>query len=94
MIYRIVTYDRATERMVANLPIPWTFVAEIRKIAGVTPFDDGMGEYELTDEQVCRIAQILRFRPEPELFFYYLEPFDQPDGGLSRGTVSLGEPPP
>jgi hypothetical protein len=84
MIYRIVTYDRASERMVANLPIPWTFVAKIRKIAGVTPFDDGMGEHVLADAQVRRIAQILHFRPEPELFFYYLEPFNQPDGGLRQ----------
>ena len=83
-IYRIVTYDRATERMVANLPIPWTFVAKIRKIAGVTPFDDGMGEHQLTDAQVRRIAQILHFKPETELFFYYLEPFNQSDGGLRQ----------
>jgi hypothetical protein len=86
MIYRIVTYDKATERMVANLPIPWTFVAEIRKIAGVTPLDDGMGEYPLTDEQVRQIAQILHLRPEPEAFDYYLEPFNQPNGGLSQET--------
>jgi hypothetical protein len=84
MIYRIVTYDKATERMVANLPIPWPFVAEIRKLAGVTPFDDGMGEHELTDEQVRRISQVLHFTPDPDHFFYYLEPFNQPDGGLRQ----------
>jgi len=84
MIYRIVTYSKATERMSGNLPIPWSHVAKIRKMAGVTPLDDGLGEYTLNDEQVRQIAGILGFRPEPERFYYCLEPFDQPDAQRSQ----------
>ena len=84
MIYRIVTYDKATDRMAGNLPIPWPQVGKIRKIAGVQPRDDGLGEYPLDTKQVRQIAEILQFRPEPERFYYCLEPFDQPDNGLNQ----------
>ena len=45
MIYRIVTYDKTTERIKGDLPIPRSAVDQIQQIAGFGPQDDGLGEY-------------------------------------------------
>jgi hypothetical protein len=84
MIYRIVTYDKRTGRMAGNLPLQWQFVAQVRKIAGVQPTDDGLGEYPLAKEKIKKISMLLHIRPEPDLFDYYLEPYEQPDNGLHQ----------
>ena len=52
------------------------------------PQDDGLGEYPLDDEQTKQVAKILGFRPEPERFYYYVEPYDPPlDCGFQEGTA-------
>ena len=86
MIYRIVTYDRTTERMKGNLPIPSSVLKEIKRIAGFGPKDDGLGEYPLNEAQTRQVAQILDFNPEPNRFYYYFEPYEPPedDDGLQR----------
>ena len=87
MIYRVVTYDRKTERMRGNLRIPPNMRAEIKRIAGFQPQDDGLGEYPLNEEQTRDIAQILGFRPEPDRFSYYVEPYEPPaDDGLKAAA--------
>ena len=55
MIYRIATYDRTTDRMKGNLPIPSSVLKQIKRIAGFGPNDDGRGEYPL-DEAQTRVA--------------------------------------
>jgi hypothetical protein len=83
MIYRVVTYDKASERMRGNLPIPPSVLREAKRIAGFRPQDDGLGEYLLNEEQTAEIASLLGFRPEPDRFFYYIEPYQPPeDSGL------------
>jgi hypothetical protein len=53
--------------------------------AGFQPQDDGLGEYPLDDEQTRRVARILGFRPEPNKFYYYVEPYEPPeDDGLQK----------
>jgi hypothetical protein len=86
MIYRIVTYDRATERMKGNLPIPSSVLEEIKRIVGFGPQDDGLGEYPLDEGQTRQVARILDFNPEPDRFYYYVEPYEPPedDDGLQR----------
>jgi hypothetical protein len=74
MIYRIVTYDRATER-----------------IAGFGPQDDGLGEYPLDEAQTRQVARILDFNPEPDRFYYYVEPYEPPeDDGLQPTAKAQG----
>lgn len=91
MIYRIVTYDKPTERMKGNLSIPLSVLPKIKRIAGFQPQDDGLGEYPLDDGQTRQIAKILGFRPEPEGFYYYLEPYDPPEkNGLEPAYVTSG----
>jgi hypothetical protein len=83
MIYRIVTYDRASERMRGSMPIPSTVLDQIKRIAGFGPQDDGLGEYPLNDAQARQVAKILDFNPEPDRFYYYIEPYEPPkDDGL------------
>jgi len=59
MIYRIVTYDKTTERMKGNLPIPPSVVEQIKRIADFSPQDDGLGEYPLDEQQIRQVAGIL-----------------------------------
>ena len=85
MIYRVVTYDRGTERMKGNLPVPANLLDQVKDIAGFQPQDDGLGEYLLSDEQTRRVAQVLGFRAEPNKFYYYIEPYEPPeDDGLQK----------
>jgi hypothetical protein len=85
MIYRIVTYDRATERMKGNLQVPSNVLDEVKKIGGFQPQDDGLGEYPPDEEQTRKVARILRFHPEPDKFYYYVEPYEPPeDDGLQQ----------
>ena len=85
MIYRVVTYDKTTERMRGNLPIPPSVLEEIKRIAGFDPRDDGLGEYPLDEEQTRRVARTLEFNPEPDRFYYYIEPYEPPeDDGLQQ----------
>src|SRR5947208_15680053 len=88
MIYRIVTYDRATERMKGNLPIPPSIFEEIKRIAGFGPKDDGLGEYPLDEAQTRQVARILDFNLEPDCFSYYVEPYKPPQDR----RVDLGFP--
>ena len=85
MIYRIVTYDKTTERMKGSLPISASVFEDIKRIAGVAPKDDGLGEYPLDEGQTRQVARILDFDPEPDRFYYYVEPYEPPeDDGLQR----------
>ena len=91
MIYRVVTYDRATERMKGSLVVPPSILAKVKKIAGFKTEDDGLGEYKLDAAQTKQIAKILGFRSEADRFFYYVEPYDPPeDCGFQQETASTG----
>ena len=87
MIYRVVTHDRTSERMKGSLVVPPSVSAKVRKIACFKPQDDGLGEYPLDEEQTRQVAKVLGFRPEPDRFYYCVEPYDPPeDSGFQQGT--------
>jgi hypothetical protein len=65
MIHRTVTYDKTTERMKGNRPIPSSVLDQVKRIAGFDPKDDGLGEYPLDELQTRQVARILDFSPEP-----------------------------
>ena len=79
MIYRVVTYDRSTERMKGHLAVPPVILDRVKKVGGFQPTDDGLGEYPLNELQTRQIAQLMGFHPEPERFFYYVEPYEPVD---------------
>lgn len=90
MMYRVVTYDRASEVMKGSLIVPPSVLAKVKKIAGFQPQDDGLGEYPLDEAQTRQVAKILGFSPEPERFFYYVEPHDPPeDSGLQQEPTTV-----
>lgn len=79
MIYRVVTYDKVTERMKGTFAIPSSLIQEVKSIAGFKPHDDGLGEYPLDQDQTAQVARVLGFSPEMDKFFYYVEPYDPPE---------------
>lgn len=79
MIYRVVTYDRTSEGMRGSLIVPPSILTKVKKIAGFKATDDGLGEYPLDETQTRQVAKILGFRPEPDRFYYYVEPYDPPE---------------
>lgn len=86
MIYRVVTYDRETERIKGTLVVPPNVLGKVKKIAGFQPQDDGLGEYPLDEAQTQQVAKVLGFTPQPDRFFYYVEPYDPPeDSGFQQG---------
>lgn len=88
MIYRIVSYDRMTERMKGSLIVPPSVLGRVRIIAGFQPHEDGLGEYPLDEEQTRHIAALLGFRAEPDRFDYAVEPYDPPeDSGFQEQTI-------
>ena len=90
MMYRIVTYDRSSETMKGSLIVPPSVLAKVKKVAGFQPQDDGLGEYPLDGEQTRRVAKLLGFSPEPERFYYYVEPYDPPeDSGFQELSAPL-----
>ncbi|MGH7038325.1 MAG: DUF7683 domain-containing protein [Stellaceae bacterium] len=87
MIYRVVTYDRTSERMRDSLIIPPSVLSKVKRIAGFKPQDDGLGEYPLDESQTRQVAKVLGFRPETERFYYHVEPYDPPeDSGFQEPT--------
>ena len=89
MIYRVVSYDRTTERMKGSLIVPPSVVKQVKVIAGFQPHDDGLGEYPLDEKQTREVAGLLGFRPEPDRFHYSVEPYDPPeDTGFQEQTIA------
>ena len=79
MIYRVVTYDRTSERMKGSLIVPPSVLAKVKRIAGFKSEDDGLGDYLLDQTQAKQVAKLLGFTPETDRFFYYVEPYDPPE---------------
>jgi hypothetical protein len=89
MIYRVVTYDKTTERMKGSLIVPPSVLAKLKKVAGFQPKDDGLGEYPLDEEKTRQVGKLLGLRPEPNRFYYCVEPYDPPeDSGFGIETTA------
>ena len=81
MIYRIVTYDRTSERMKGSLVVPPSVLAKVKGL-WIQGGDDGLGEYPLDEAQTKQVAKILGFRPEADKFYYSVE------GPTTRPTIA------
>jgi hypothetical protein len=92
MIYRIISYDRSTERMKGSLIVPPSVLEQVKAVAGFQPQDDGLGEYPLGEEQARQVASVLGFSAEPDRFYYYVEPYDPPeDSGFQEQFTSVSD---
>jgi hypothetical protein len=89
MIYRVVTYDRATERIKGSMPIPVGVLEQVKHVAGFGRQDDGLGEYPLDEVQTRQVARILNFNPEPGRFYYYVQPYESPEDDAEKIPLKI-----
>ncbi len=75
IIYRLVTYSRETERIIGSHDVPEPVVAKVKDIAGITPDDDGCGDYPLDSRQARLIGRLLDVPVIPDKADYFVEPY-------------------
>ena len=73
MRYRLIFYDRSTDRVGGLIDIPAKFLAQVLSIAGIADGSEP-GEYPLGPKQVGDIAALIGFRSDVSRFHYHLEP--------------------
>jgi hypothetical protein len=73
-IYRLVGFDRDTERLAVKYEIPAKYVPLAKKIAGIDerPL---IGDWPLSPEQVRHIAEVIGERIDPDAYDFSLEPY-------------------
>jgi hypothetical protein len=73
--YRIIFYNRTTDRFGGDIDIPNPLLRQVLTIAGITGYSaSDLGEHPLTGEQIRDISSLLSFRADPSRFHYHLEP--------------------
>jgi hypothetical protein len=70
--YRVIMYERTTDRVGGMIDVPQKLVPQALAIAGVSDPTD-LGETELTDSQVYALANLLGFRANLSRYVYHLE---------------------
>ena len=73
-IYRLVGFDRDTERVAVKYEILAKYVLLAKKIAGI---DDRpiIGDWPLSPEQVRHIAEVIGESIDPDAYDFSLEPY-------------------
>ena len=74
--YRILLYNRTTDRLDGAVDIPQPLLHQVLAIAGVTTSANELGEYPLNAEQVRDISPLLGFEADPSRFHYHLDRFE------------------
>jgi hypothetical protein len=70
--YRVIMYERATDRVGGMIDVPAALVSQALSIAGITNATE-LGETELTDDEVRALATLLQFRSNVSRYRYHLE---------------------
>jgi hypothetical protein len=71
---KIVGFDKSSERLVFEKPVPVGAVAYVKTIADVPATDhDLLGSYPLTAAQVSKVAAAAQITIDPTEFSYFLE---------------------
>lgn len=86
--HRITGYDRRTECLAMQRPVPHDVLAPIRALVGVPATDDdAIGSYPLDPSMVPAIARQLGAGLWPDLYDLFLEPVGREpiQGGIGRG---------
>ena len=75
-VYRLVGYDKKTERLEIRVDIPQVKVNEALAVASIKLNQDiEVGDWELTPEQAKYIGDIIGFKPNLRNYDYFLEPY-------------------
>ena len=79
-MYHLCGYDKATERLAAEYPIPARFLPTVRAVIEPVPDDrDLVLPYVLTARAVLRLAEVLGRTIDPDRYHYYFEGSDGSD---------------
>jgi hypothetical protein len=76
-IYRLVGYDRRTERLAQRYDIPPAKAKKAKDLVGLEP--DDIGDMPLTDPQARSIAAMIGAEIDIDRFEYFLEPYAPAD---------------
>jgi hypothetical protein len=74
MRYRLILYNRSTDRVGGLIDIPGNVLPQVLTLAGIQNPNDP-GEYPLDPKQVRDIARLIGFKPDVSRFHYHLESF-------------------
>lgn len=75
IVYRLVSYSRKSERILAKYDVPQQAIEKAKAIAGIGNDDDGLGDYPLDRGQAKQIAALLSAPMDTESADYFLEPY-------------------
>ena len=73
-IYKLVGFDRETERLAVKYEIPAKHVLLAKKIAGIDE-QQIIGDWPLSPEQTRHIAEVIGERIDPNAYDFSLEPY-------------------
>jgi len=77
IVYKLVGYDRKTERQAVKIDIPPKGIGCARGIAGIAPDDESMVDCPLDKNQARDIAGVIGKPIDAEKYDYFLEPYVQ-----------------
>ena len=77
VVYKLVGYDRKTERATVKIDIPPKHVNFAKEVARIAAEDDSMADYPLDRDQARDIAGVLGKPIDADSYDYFLEPYVQ-----------------
>ena len=78
VVYKLVGYDRKTERATVKIDIPAKHVNFAKEVARIAAGDDSMADYPLDRDQARDIAGVIGKPIDVDNCDYFLEPYVQP----------------
>ena len=74
VVYRLVGYDRKTERQAVRIDIPTRHVGYVKRTIG----RDIIADHPLSPMQARDIAGVIGFSIDTNHYDYFIEPYGQP----------------
>jgi hypothetical protein len=76
IVYKLVGYDKQSEKLVVAFEVPRSDLARAKRIAGITIEDDTqVGDWELTAKQSNEIARLIQAKLDADRYDCFLEPY-------------------
>ncbi len=79
IIYKLVGYDRKTERQSVKIDIPPKHMAFAKKVVGLAASQEALADYPLDESQARDIAGVIGKAIDTAHYDYFLEPYTQPN---------------
>ena len=74
--FQIAGYDKRTELLAVQHPLPIERVSDVQSLVHMTPNDDGFGCYPLDAAAANQIGHWLEWPLQVDLYDWFLEPAD------------------